>query len=44
MIAEVVEEGKVQCYDMKKMRGSVDSVKLGAASTTQMADAIIAKL
>ena len=43
-IAEVVEEGKVQCYDMKKMRGSVDSVKLGAASTTQMADAIIAKL
>ena len=43
-IAEVVEEGKVQCYDMKKMRGSEDAVKLGAASTTQMADAIIAKL
>ena len=43
-IAEVIEEGKVQCYDMKKMRGTPDVVKQGAASTKEMADAIIAKL
>ena len=43
-IAKVVEEGKVQCYDMKKMRGTPEVVKQGAASTKQMADAIIAKL
>jgi 3-isopropylmalate dehydrogenase len=42
--ADVVAEGKVQCYDMKKMRGSADVVEKGAASTRQMADAIIAKL
>ncbi len=43
-IAEVVEEGKVQSYDMKKLRGSQDAIHQGAASTSQMADAIIAKL
>ncbi len=43
-IAEVIEEQKVQTYDMKKMRGKPDVVKNGAASTTEMADAIIAKL
>lgn len=43
-VAEVVEEGKVRTYDMMKMRGRADVVKNGAASTTQMADAIIAKL
>ena len=43
-IAEVVEEGKVRTYDMMKMRGKPDVVKQGAASTAQMADAIIAKL
>ena len=43
-IAEVVSEGKVKTYDMAKMSGSADVVKNGAASTTQMADAIIAKL
>ncbi len=43
-IAEVIEEQKVQTYDMKKMRGKPDVVKNGAASTTEMADAVIAKL
>jgi 3-isopropylmalate dehydrogenase len=43
-VAEVVSEGKVRTYDMMKMRGQADVVKKGAASTQQMADAIIAKL
>jgi len=43
-VAEVVAEGKVQTYDMAKMTGRPDVVEKGAASTTQMADAIIAKL
>lgn len=43
-VAEVIEEGKVRTYDMMKMRGTADVVNKGAASTKQMADAIIAKL
>ena len=43
-IAEVVVEGKVQSYDMAKMSGKADVVEKGAASTAQMADAIINKL
>ena len=43
-VAEVVSEGKVKTYDMAKMAGRADVVEKGAASTTQMADAIIAKL
>ena len=43
-IAEVVVEGKVQTYDMAKMSGRTDVVEKGAASTAQMADAIIDKL
>ncbi len=43
-IAQVVEQGKVRTYDMMKMRGKPDVVEKGAASTSQMADAIIAKL
>jgi 3-isopropylmalate dehydrogenase len=43
-VAEVVEEGKVRTYDMMKMRGRADVVENGAASTKEMADAIIAKL
>ncbi len=43
-IAEVIEEGKVRCYDMLKMSGKPDVIKNGAASTQQMTDAIIAKL
>ena len=43
-IAEVVVESKVQTYDMAKMSGRADVVEKGAASTAQMADAIIDKL
>jgi isocitrate dehydrogenase (NAD+) len=43
-INEVVEEGKVMAYDMLKLSGSPDVINQGAASTAQMADAIIAKL
>jgi len=43
-IADVIEEGKVQCYDMLKMTGRQEVIKQGAASTKQMTDAIIAKL
>jgi len=43
-VARVIEEGKVRTYDMMKMRGTADVVKKGAASTKQMADAVIAYL
>ncbi len=43
-VADVIKEGKVRTYDMAKMTGRADVVKKGAASTTQMTDAIIAKL
>ncbi|MEN8173438.1 MAG: isocitrate/isopropylmalate family dehydrogenase [Chloroflexota bacterium] len=43
-IAKVVEDGKVRTYDMMKMRGAPEVVKGGAASTAQMAEAIIAAL
>ena len=43
-IAEVIIEGRVQTYDMKKMPGSPDVLRKGAASTQQMTDAIISKL
>jgi 3-isopropylmalate dehydrogenase len=43
-VADVVKEGKVRAYDMMKLKGSADVVNQGAASTRQMADAIIAKL
>ena len=43
-VAEVIAEGRVRTYDMMKMTGRADVVEKGAASTHQMADAIIAKL
>jgi 3-isopropylmalate dehydrogenase len=43
-IAAVVEEGKVKAYDMMKLTGSPEVLKKGAASTREMADAIIKKL
>jgi isocitrate dehydrogenase (NAD+) len=43
-IAAVIAAGKVQAYDMLKLRGGPDVLKQGAASTTQMTDAIIASL
>ncbi len=43
-IAAVVAEGNVRTYDMLRIPGSAKSLAQGAASTTQMTDAIIAKL
>ncbi len=43
-IAAVILEGKVRTYDMMKMTGKPDVIERGAASTRQMADAVIAKL
>ncbi|RUA28359.1 MAG: isocitrate/isopropylmalate dehydrogenase family protein [Bacteroidetes bacterium] len=43
-VADVISEGKVRTYDMMKMSGRPDVIEKGAASTQQMADAIIAKL
>jgi isocitrate dehydrogenase (NAD+) len=43
-IASVIEDGKVKTYDMMKMAGRPEVIKNGAASTSQMTDAIIAKL
>jgi 3-isopropylmalate dehydrogenase len=43
-VAEVISEGKVRTYDMMKMPGREDVIEKGAASTQQMADAVIAKL
>ena len=43
-VAEVIAEGKIKTYDMAKMRGKSDVIEYGAASTQEMADAVIAKL
>ena len=43
-IAAVVTEGKVRTYDMLRLTGGPEVIAKGAASTTQMTDAIIAKL
>jgi isocitrate dehydrogenase (NAD+) len=43
-ISGVVADGKVRCYDMMKMPGREDVVTRGAASTTQMVDAILERL
>jgi isocitrate dehydrogenase (NAD+) len=43
-VAAVVADGQVRCYDMLKLRGGPQAITDGAATTTQMTDAIIAKL
>jgi isocitrate/isopropylmalate dehydrogenase len=43
-VAQVIAEGKVKAYDMLKLKGSPEVIEKGAASTRQMADAIIEKL
>jgi len=43
-IASVVEEGQVRTYDMMKIPGNNEALINGAASTKEMADAIIDKL
>jgi len=43
-IAAVVAEGKVRTYDMLKMPGGAGVIEKGAATTDQVAEAIIAEL
>ena len=43
-VARVVHEGKVRAYDMLRLPGGPDVLGRGAASTTQIADAIIERL
>ncbi|OYT17461.1 MAG: 3-isopropylmalate dehydrogenase [Bacteroidetes bacterium 4572_77] len=43
-VALVISQGETRTYDMMKMSGRADVVEKGAASTHEMADAIIAKL
>jgi isocitrate dehydrogenase (NAD+) len=43
-IAAVVAEGKVRTYDMLRLSGGRDVFAQGAATTTQMTDAILAKM
>jgi len=43
-IAEVVNEGTVRTYDMMRIPGGANAIRQGAASTTQMTDAILGKL
>jgi 3-isopropylmalate dehydrogenase len=43
-VAAVVREGKVRTYDMMRLTGGPKVLEQGAASTTQMTDAILAKL
>ncbi len=43
-IANVVRDGKVRTYDMLRIPGGRDVIRQGAASTTQMTDAVLAGL
>lgn len=43
-VAAVIQEGKVRTYDMMRIAGGPKAIAQGAASTTQMTDAIVAKL
>ncbi len=43
-VTRVVAEGSVRSYDMLKLRGGPQAIAQGAATTTQMTDAIIAAL
>ena len=43
-VAKVVQEGKVRAYDMMKLRGGPKSISQGAATTSAMTNAVMAKL
>jgi 3-isopropylmalate dehydrogenase len=43
-VAAVVLEGRVRTYDMLRLRGGPDAIARGAASTTQLTDAILEQL
>jgi 3-isopropylmalate dehydrogenase len=43
-VAAVVADGRVRAYDMMRIPGGPDVVSQGAATTTQVTDAIIARI
>lgn len=43
-VAAVVEEGRVRTYDMMRLPGGPDAIRLGAATTGDVTDAILEKL
>jgi 3-isopropylmalate dehydrogenase len=43
-VGRVVAAGEVRTYDMLKLRGGPEAIASGAATTSQMTDAIIAAL
>lgn len=43
-VAAVVQEGEHRAYDMMKLAGGPDVISKGAATTTQLTDAILAEL
>lgn len=43
-IARVVLEGEVRTYDMMRIPGGKDAISRGAASTTEMTDAVLASI
>jgi 3-isopropylmalate dehydrogenase len=43
-VAAVIADGEVRTYDMLKLRGGPEAIAQGAATTTEMTDAIISKL
>jgi 3-isopropylmalate dehydrogenase len=43
-VASVVRSGSVRAYDMLKLAGGPDVLSRGAASTTEITDAIIAEI
>jgi 3-isopropylmalate dehydrogenase len=43
-VAAMVQKGKARAYDMMRIPGGPDATRQGAASTTQVTDAIIAEL
>ncbi len=43
-VAAVVAEGRVRTYDMLNLPGGPEVIAQGAATTTQMTDAIVEKL
>ena len=43
-VGAVVREGEVRAYDMMKLPGGPDVIAQGAATTTEVTDAILAHL
>ena len=43
-IGAVIAEGRVRTYDMFKVPGGAEALRQGAASTTQMTEAVLEKL